>query len=96
MARGLVYYGKITISYRSGRSKDRKTTTIKTSCVGYNPDDALERLKAAPEKIVSRHKKKLGKIRDVVVTDLEVIHESGRTMYDIETGKVFNAKNQNP
>jgi len=34
-------------------------------------------------------KKTLGKIRDVEVLDLNVLHESGFTMYDIETGKTL-------
>lgn len=89
MAKGTIFYAEITISYRSGRSKDRKTSKIKTSCVGYSGEDALERLKANPQKVASRAKKQLGKVRDLAVTDLRVIHESGSTMYDIDTGKAF-------
>lgn len=87
MAKGSIYYAEILFSYKSGQSKDRKTAKTRSSCVGYTPDDALNRLKNNPDKIATRLKKSFGKVRDLVVIDLEVIHAMGSTMYDIETGK---------
>lgn len=92
MPKGQIYYAKIAIKYRSGTSKAMKESTIKTSCVGYDPDDALDRMKKNPEKVMTRIKsslnlKKTQKIRDVEIVSLDVIHESGQTMYDIDTGK---------
>lgn len=90
MPRGNVYYGQVFLSYTKGNSKARNLVNFDTSFVGYDPEDALERLQQEPEKFANRLKKKLGKINDVRVEKIEIIHESGKTLYDIETGKTIS------
>ena len=91
MPRGNIYYGKIDVSYRSGRIKDRKMTQVKMTMVGYDFDDAIKRLVGNPDKVIPALLKKTytKKVRDVIVVDAEMLFESGKTMYDIDTGKVI-------
>jgi hypothetical protein len=90
MPRGNVYYGRVFVSFTKGKAKARNLVNFETSFVGYDHEDALKRLQEDPEKIAKRNKKKLGKINDVKVDKIEIIHESGKTLYDIDTGKTFS------
>lgn len=95
MPRGTIYYSEITFSYRKGNAKQRHLVTIKSSCVGYSAEDALERLQRDPEKAFNRHRKALkglGKTHDQKVDSIKVIHESGLTVYDLETGRPINLR----
>lgn len=90
MARGNVYYGHVKLSFLKGRRKDRQKVTFDTSFVGYDPEDALKRLQENPEKLGGRLTKHFGKISDPRVEKIDIIHESGKTLYDIETGKTIS------
>tara|TARA_R110000822_G_scaffold31185_1_gene90299 strand:+ start:72 stop:347 length:276 start_codon:yes stop_codon:yes gene_type:complete len=91
MPRGNIYYCEVTVSYRSGRYKDRKKAKIKMSFVGYDLDDACKRLKKNTDKMISVLTRKVtgSKVRDVVFIRAELLHESGKTMYDIDTNKAI-------
>tara|TARA_R100000008_G_C3508339_1_gene127452 strand:+ start:407 stop:700 length:294 start_codon:yes stop_codon:yes gene_type:complete len=91
MPRGNIYYGKVDVSYRSGRDKDRKMTQVNVTMVGYDFDDATSRLVGNPDKVIPSLLKKAytNKVRDVLVVDAEMLFKSGKTMYDIDTGRVI-------
>ena len=91
MPRGTIYYCEVTVSYRSGRYKDRKKAKIKMSFVGYSFDDGCQRLKNNTEKMLPTLTKKVtgSKVRDVVFIRAELLHISGKTMYDIDTNKAI-------
>ena len=93
MPRGTIYYCEVTASYRSGRYKDRKKAKIRMSFVGYDFDDACKRLKDNPDKMIPKLKTKVtgSKVRDLVFVRAELLHESGKTMYDIDTNKIIKS-----
>ena len=93
MPRGTIYYAEVTASYRSGRYKDRKKAKIRMSFVGYDFDDACKRLKDKPDKMIPKLKTKVtgSKVRDLVFIRAELLHESGKTMYDIDTNKIIKS-----
>ena len=90
MPKGNIYYAELTISYRSGRSKDRKKAKVRTTFVGYDFDDACDRIKSDNDKLSSAliAGTYLTKVRDVRFIRGEMLHEAGKTMYDIDTLKV--------
>jgi hypothetical protein len=97
MPRGTIYYAEVTASYKSGRSSDKKKIKVNMSFVGYDFNDAKKRLKVNEDKLHTAIKSKLSgskknsapKIRDISFMRAELIHESGQTMYDIDTNKVI-------
>ena len=93
MPRGTIYYCEATVSYRSGRYKDRKKTKIRMSFVGYDFDDACKRVKDNPDKMLPILETKVtgSRVRDLVFIRAELLHESGKTMYDIDTNKVIKS-----
>ena len=61
------------------------------SFVGYDLDDACKRLKNNTDKMLPVLTKKVtgSKVRDLVFIRAELLHESGETMYDIDTNKAI-------
>jgi hypothetical protein len=81
--KGTVYFARVSISFRRGRSKAPIKTKADVGCVGFNRGDALARMVANPDRL--RHLlKKLGDIKDLKIHGLEILCENGLTVYELE------------